>query len=270
MSGTGGDGGLQRLFETRRGLPRQSEDEIETGANSGSRGDANRLERLRAPMHASERTQLVIMKRLHADADAIDSERSPEGHSVRIHILGIRLDGKLGVVVDRQTARESRHDAREILARRPRRRPAAEEDAVDALPIRTRLDLRHQRLGVLILQPNVRRNRKRTIRAVNAAKREVDVEAEGHYFAWFQRRPAVRDLGRLEALFRHDFRRRSNKSRRIRGARDFACALCRAEPTLEAPPACRRRTVSIPTIHSSYVPSSNSIPFESLLSNHCQ
>ena len=53
-----------------RGLMRQSEDEIETRANSGVAAIANRLERLRAPMHAAERTQLVIMKRLHADADA--------------------------------------------------------------------------------------------------------------------------------------------------------------------------------------------------------
>src|SRR3954453_4325431 len=109
-------------------------------------------------MNPSERTQLVVMKRLHADADAIDSERSPERDSILGHILRIRLDRKLGSLVDVEALANFVDDADQILTRRPRRRPTAEEDAVDALPIRTRVNLGDQRLGVLILQTNVGRD----------------------------------------------------------------------------------------------------------------
>src|SRR4051794_10166356 len=113
-------------------------------------------------MHAPERTELVIMKRLHADADPIGSERSPERDRVRGHILRIRLDRKLCALVDGKTLAKFVYDADQVLARGPRRRPTAEEDAVDAFAIRPRLNLREQCVGVLILQTNVSRNRERT------------------------------------------------------------------------------------------------------------
>src|SRR4051812_5437820 len=100
-------------------------------------------------MHPSERTQFVVMKRLHADADAIDSQRLPERYGVRGHILRIRLDRKLGVVVDLKPRAKFVYDADQVLVRGPRRRPAAEEDAVDAFAIRPRLNLGDQRVGVL-------------------------------------------------------------------------------------------------------------------------
>src|SRR3954452_19645504 len=131
-------------------------------------------------MNPTERTQLVVMKRLHADADAIDSERSPERDRVLRHILRIRLDRKLCSLLDGKTLAKFVYDADQVLTRGPRRRPAAEEDAVHAFAIRPRLNLGKQCAGVLILQTNVGRNRKRTIRAVNAAEREVDVKTEGH------------------------------------------------------------------------------------------
>ena len=93
--------------------------------------------------------------------------------------------------------------------------------------VRTRLDLRDQRVGVLILQPNIRRNRKRTIRAVNAAKREVDVEAEGQLLCRFPDSSMVFDLVVLALQRAH--RRQFDHQRSARCARDFTSALSRTQ-----------------------------------------
>ena len=60
MTGTGGDGRLQRFAETLRRLAGKPKDQIEAGAYPGSGCDANGLERLRASVYAPEKRIVAL------------------------------------------------------------------------------------------------------------------------------------------------------------------------------------------------------------------
>src|SRR5438132_13365694 len=159
---------------------RKSEDQVDARADTGGGRVIDRLARTCGVVNASDRLKLSIVKRLHADAQSICAERSPEFDRFGRDILRIRFEREFGIVSDVECVANRGDEPRSILRRRPRGRTAAEEDRVRALPIRPPLDLADERVDVGALKRQVGADREWAIRAVDAAEWKVDVDAKGH------------------------------------------------------------------------------------------
>src|ERR1051326_2272124 len=164
----------------------KSQDQIETGAHAGGEAHRHCGARLLCAVNAADRGELAIIERLHADRDAVDAEVAPRGERFWRDVFGIGFDGELTPALEcgRRRAGRTRasappefiRDAAQVLDRRSRRCAAAEVDRLDLPAVQLRTDLANERVRVCVLLRQVRRDRERTVCAVHATERKMNVD----------------------------------------------------------------------------------------------
>src|SRR5687768_10205820 len=107
-------------------------------------------------MAAAEKTQLVVIERLHTDTDTIHARLQVAVDLVRHDVARVRLDRHLRVRSEPEAGSTGIEDARQPRRREQTGRAPAEEEAV-RLAARSRLDMTDHCFDVGIDQPEVTR-----------------------------------------------------------------------------------------------------------------
>src|SRR5262249_34118821 len=102
---------------------------------------------------------------------------------------------EFGIALDSESRSNGIDDARQVLGRHTRWRAATEVNRVDFFADASHRDFSHQRDGISVLHPIVGADDERAVRAMHAAERKVNVEAEHRswqsLFLYNCRMPAV-------------------------------------------------------------------------------
>jgi hypothetical protein len=192
------DRGAQVGLPLVDGLSRHGEDqvEIEVVEARGARA-ADRSDGIGGAVDAPERFQVIVAKRLDAEADAVDAGRAQTAQLVAVDGPRIRLERDLGAVRQRPQVARGGEQIGDGRRREERGRPAAEEDRLDGAPrpFRARrrgAQLGDQGVGVGALRPALRRVRVEVaVGTLRIAVGDVQVQRERGHGAIMRARPAV-------------------------------------------------------------------------------
>src|SRR5207237_5708823 len=130
-------------------------------------------------MNSPQPLQLVVLERLHAEAETIDTGRAKTFQRVEIDGLRVRLESNLPVGRDREPRTACLDDRADLIRIEQRRSAAAKKDRVSLKTGRSAFDLLQQRRDVSRLQRFVVESPiEVAVVADRRAEGDVDVEAE--------------------------------------------------------------------------------------------